>query len=91
MLIMFSAAFAGVAASYGIDLVHFGVVFVLICMLGALTRPVGVTLFLAAAIGKVSIMKCTPMLIPFIISLFIANILLIFFPVISTWLPNLLL
>ncbi|HWQ79021.1 MAG TPA: TRAP transporter large permease [Anaerovoracaceae bacterium] len=91
MLIMFSAAFAGVAASYGIDLVHFGVIFVLICMLGAVTPPVGGTLFIAAAIGKVSIMKCTPMLIPFIIALFIANIVLVLFPAISTWLPNLIL
>ena len=91
MLIMFSSAFAGIAAANGIDLVHFGVIFVMICMLGAVTPPVGGMLFITTAIGKVSMMRCVPMLLPFIATLLIVNILLIMFPPLSTWLPNLIL
>lgn len=90
MLIMFSAAFAGIAADSGIDLVHFGVVFVMVCMIGAITPPVGGMLFITTAIGKISIMRAIPPLIPFVITLLIVSVLLILFPGISIWLPNLI-
>src|SRR5665648_55676 len=88
MMIMFSSAFAGIAVANGIDTVHFGVVFVLICMIGAITPPVGGILFVTTAIGKISMMRTIPMMIPFIITLFLVDVMLIIFPTISIWLPN---
>lgn len=90
MIIMFSAAFASVAVASGIDVVHFGVVFVLICMIGAVTPPVGGLLFVTTAIGKISMQRVIPMLIPFVAVLGIVDLILIFFPPLATLLPNLL-
>ncbi len=90
MIIMFSAAFAGVAVLNGINIVHFGLVFVLICMIGAVTPPVGGLLFVTTSIGKVSMQKVTPVLIPFVAVLFGVVVLLIFFPSLVTYLPNLI-
>ena len=90
MIIMFSAAFAGVAVLNGINIVHFGLIFVLICMIGAVTPPVGGLLFVTTSIGRVSMQKVTPVLIPFVAVLFGVVILLIFFPSLVTYLPNLI-
>ncbi|GAB2046001.1 TRAP transporter large permease [Agathobaculum sp. TL06] len=91
MVIMFSATFTAVAANVGIDPVHFGLIFVIICMIGAVTPPVGGILFVTTTIGKISMTKIIPQLIPFLITLLIVTILVILFPPLVTSLPNLLL
>lgn len=90
MIIMFSATFAGVAAGIGIDKVHFGVLFTLICMIGAVTPPVGGILFVTTTIGKVPMTRIIPMLTPFILTLVAVATLMIFFPPLVTAFPNLL-
>ena len=90
MVIMFSATFAGIAASVGIGAVHFGVLFTLICMIGAVTPPVGGILFVTTTIGNISMTKITPMLIPFICVLLVVTVLLIAFPGMVTFIPALL-
>ena len=49
-----------VATQLGIDPVHFGVVIVLNLMIGSLTPPVGVNIFVTAAMAKVPVMRVTP-------------------------------
>ena len=65
-----------IAISLGIHPVHFGVVFVYNLMIGLATPPVGYILYVASAIGDVSIERLTRVLWPFLV-LHIAILLLI--------------
>lgn len=90
MTTMFAFSFSSVAVAAGIDPIHFGVLFVVIVMVGALTPPVGSVLFVATTIGKTSITKVIPMLIPLLLTVVSITVLLIFVPQLATFLPNLL-
>ena len=90
MIIMFSAPFALVAANAGIDLVHFGLIFTIICMIGAVTPPVGGILFVTTTIGKIPMTQIVPQLVPFLVTLVVITAFMVFFPPIITALPNLL-
>ena len=74
----------------GVDMIHFGVICVVNLAIGMLTPPVGVALFTTAGISKVTmgqiIHKVWPMLFVLILGMFI----MVFFPSIVTFLPELL-
>lgn len=78
-----------VAKAVGIDPIHFGVIMVCNLAVGYVTPPLGVNLFVASHISKVSIERITRALIPFIIAMLVVIILIIVFPQISTFIPNL--
>ncbi len=73
----------------GIDLVHFGVVFVLNIMIGTITPPVGTIMYVVVALGKISIGQFAREVWPFIIALLIALFLVTYLPWLSLWFPNL--
>ncbi|MFN4208094.1 MAG: TRAP transporter large permease [Agrobacterium albertimagni] len=77
-----------VAARYGIDPVHLGVVITLNLMIGLLTPPVGMVLFVLARISKLSVEKTTLAILPWMIPLFLALGLITFIPAITMWLPT---
>lgn len=77
-----------VAARYGIDPVHLGLIVTLNLMIGLLTPPVGMVLFVLARISKLSIEKTTMAILPWMVPLFIALLLITFIPAISLWLPT---
>jgi len=72
-----------------IDLVHFGILMVVTVVIGQVTPPVALALIVAARIGKEDIIETFKANTPFLISMFLFLILLIFVPSIVTWLPNL--
>jgi tripartite ATP-independent transporter DctM subunit len=72
----------------GIDLVHFGVVAVVNCMIGLITPPYGVVLFVINAITGIPLRTIIGEIWPFIGVLVIALLLMIFFPDIVLWLPE---
>jgi TRAP-type C4-dicarboxylate transport system permease large subunit len=74
----------------GIDLVHFGVVMVLNLMLGLLTPPFGVVLFVIQHYSKLPFGRVVKAVTPFLIPLAVVLILITVFPRIVMWLPNLL-
>ena len=90
MVTMFAVTFSTVAVSVGVDPLHFGVLFVVIVMVGALTPPVGSILFVATTIGNISMTKVIPILIPLLMTVVAVTILLIFVPELCTFLPTLL-
>lgn len=90
MITMFAAPFAVCATAAGVDLTHFGVVFVLICMVGAVTPPVGGILFVTTTIGRIPMTRIVKMLLPMLAWLFALTILVIVFPPFVTFVPNLL-
>ena len=91
MITMFASTFALVAVQAGAEITHFGVVFVIICMIGAVTPPVGGILFVTTAIGKIPMTKIVPMLIPMLIVLFVVALVIIFFPPLVNFIPDLIL
>lgn len=78
------------AIGVGIDPVHLGVVMVLNLMIGLLTPPVGMVLYVLSRVSNISFERCVRGTSPFLIPLFICLLLVTFIPEISMWLPTLL-
>jgi C4-dicarboxylate transporter DctM subunit len=73
----------------GIDLVYFGVVMQLNLMIGQMTPPVGMLLFIICGIGNISMQELVRGSLPFLLALICALVLITFFPQISLFLPRL--
>jgi len=71
-----------------IDLLHFGSVFVLNLVIGMLTPPVGVVLFVVSGITQVPMLELVSNSWPFIVLMYCVLALCIFFPSIDTTLPR---
>jgi C4-dicarboxylate transporter DctM subunit len=76
--------------SLQIDLVHFGIVLLVNLVMGQLTPPVGVLLFVSMTIAKVSMGKLLREIWPFLIGLTLALLLITYVPGLSLWLPKLI-
>ena len=81
---------APIAESMGVDLIHFGIVYVLVMALGQLTPPVGTVMFTVCNITKCEMKEYVKASIPFYIGMIVDIALVIIFPQISLWLPNLI-
>lgn len=78
------------AIQLGIDPLYFGVVMVFNLMIGLITPPFGIVLFITADIAKISFNKMVRATAPFLIPLLGTLILMSIIPGIITWLPDLL-
>ncbi len=76
------------AARAGIDPVHLGILFILNLMIGLLTPPVGMVLYVLAKVCRIPFERCARATLPFLIPLIAVLLLLTFFPGIALWLPN---
>lgn len=88
-IIIFTAVFFPLVSRLGIDPVVFGIFTVMTCEIGFLTPPIGVNLFVAARISKVSIEQISVGVLPMIIPYVVMILLLVFFSEWVTYLPNL--
>ena len=86
--IMLVPLIAPIALAYGIDPVYFGFIFVLNLVIGMMTPPVGVLLFVMCGITKISMSEMIRNSIPFIILQYLVLALCIIFPEIVTALPK---
>ncbi|MFQ8430012.1 TRAP transporter large permease [Amaricoccus sp. W119] len=77
-----------VAARYGIDPVHLGLILTLNLMIGLLTPPLGVVLFVLSRISQLSVERTALAILPWLIPLMIALALITFVPAITLWLPT---
>lgn len=77
-----------VAEAVGMDPIHFGVFMVCNLAVGYVTPPLGVNLFVASHISKVSIERISRALIPFIIAMIVVIIILILIPQLTLFIPN---
>ncbi len=73
----------------GINPVHLGVLVTINITIGMLTPPVGLTLFLMSAIGKITIMQVARALMPFLAVLIVSLFVVTYVPELVLWLPNL--
>lgn len=74
----------------GIDPLHFGVIVVLTMMIGLLTPPFGMVLFVLNRISGISLHRIVIAVAPFIIPLVLVDLLLLFFPWLVLVVPRLL-
>ncbi|MDP5219041.1 TRAP transporter large permease [Ruegeria sp. 2205SS24-7] len=72
----------------GIDLVHFGVVVVVNCMIGLITPPYGILLFVINAVTRIPLGEIIREIWLFLAVLILALVALILFPGIVLWLPS---
>ena len=90
MLLICTPIFMPVIAKFGIDPVHFGMIMILNLGIGLITPPVGPTLFVGCAIGKVTMEEVSRELWPFYAVMCFALLLVTYIPAISLWLPGLM-
>jgi tripartite ATP-independent transporter DctM subunit len=76
------------AQALGIDMVHFGLVVVLNLMIGLITPPYGILLFVVANFTKASMASIVRDLVPFLVVLIAALFFLTYTPDIVLWLPR---
>ena len=79
-----------VAVSLGIDPVHFGIIMILNLMIGLLTPPIGMVLYVLSKVADVPFERCVAATAPFLIPLVVVLLLLTFIPELTMWLPTLL-
>lgn len=91
MLLICTPVFLPVIQKFGIDPVHFGIIMIFNLGIGLLTPPVGPTLAVGCAIGKVTMEQISRALMVFYIPMLIVLALVTYIPALTLWLPNLLL
>ena len=80
-----------IALSYGIDPIHFGIMCILNLMLGLLTPPIGMVLYVLSSVSKVPFEKIVRAVLPYLGVLLIVLLMITFLPGLVTFLPNLVL
>lgn len=77
-----------IAVQFGVSPEHFGVIVVFNLMIGLLTPPIGMVLFVLSRVAQVPFERAVAGTIPFFIPLFIVLVVITFVPAVSTWLPG---
>jgi tripartite ATP-independent transporter DctM subunit len=90
MLLICTPILLPVVVKFGVDPVHFGMIMILNLGIGLITPPVGPTLFVGCAIGKVTMEEVSKELWPFYGAMCLALLIVTYVPVVSLWLPSLL-
>jgi tripartite ATP-independent transporter DctM subunit len=79
-----------IVMKFGVDPVHFGMIMLLNLGIGLCHPPVGATLFVGCAVGRVRMEEVMKEIWPFYGVLFVTLMLVTYLPAISLWLPHLL-
>jgi tripartite ATP-independent transporter DctM subunit len=87
-MVMFLPTLLPIQAQVGIDEIQFAMVVSLNLMLGMVTPPVGMLLFVVSAVGRERIDAIVWESVPFVLWMLVLIILIIIFPSIVTWLPS---
>ncbi|SHI53947.1 TRAP transporter, DctM subunit [Roseomonas rosea] len=88
LIMIGTPVFLPVAVAAGMDPVQFGIVLILNLGIGLITPPVGPLLFVACAVGKVSMWEATRTSAPFYIASCIVLMIVTYIPWVSLWLPS---
>ena len=79
-----------IAMELGIDPIHLGIIMVVNMEIGMITPPVGLNLFVTAGVAQMSVTQVVRAAIPFVGIMLVVLILITYVPILSTWLPTLL-
>ncbi|WP_108259905.1 TRAP transporter large permease [Mangrovicoccus ximenensis] len=89
-LLLFAPLFTPLLAAMGVDPVHFGVIMVVNVMIGLITPPYGLALYLGSSISGVPLGRIVRAAMPFLVSNLVVLVLVTYVPAISLTLPRLL-
>jgi tripartite ATP-independent transporter DctM subunit len=88
IILLFTAIFLPLARQVGIDDVHFGLVFVLVCTMGLITPPVAVNMYVVCSIMDCPVEDYIRECLPFIATVLLVLLLIVFFPEVVLFVPN---
>ncbi|MGB0658541.1 MAG: TRAP transporter large permease [Mangrovicoccus sp.] len=89
LIVICTPIFLPVAAAFGVDPVHFGIILILNLGIGLCTPPVGSVLFVGCAVGRIGIGEAVKSIWPFYGAAFGTLLLVTYVPALSLWLPSL--
>ncbi len=89
IMIILTPFFLPLVKSFGIDPVHFGVVFQIAIMVGLLSPPLGILLFVISGSSDVPVNAIVRRLLPFYVAIIAVLLLVAFVPELSLWLVRL--
>jgi len=81
---------AAPVAACGIDPVHLGLVIIFNLMIGLVTPPMGLSLFMVSNVANISMREVLVEMPPYFISLIVTLALITYFPFLTLWIPNML-
>lgn len=87
-MIIFTPLLFPIAGQLGFDQIHFAVIIVITLLIGTITPPVGLQLYITCAIAEISVSRATAVW-PFVLIMLLLVILFIFVPQLVIYLPNL--
>lgn len=90
LLVLLVPVLLPAATSAGVDPIFFGVFVIINLMIGILTPPMGMALFVVSRVGRIPVGTMYKGILPFLIPLVVVLLVLIFFPQLSTFLVDLL-
>ena len=82
--------FLPVVYDMGIDPIHFGIIMIVNMEIGMITPPVGLNLYVASGITKMSLIDVTKATGPWLLATIVALAIVTFIPEVSLWLPDFL-
>lgn len=88
LIVITTPIFLPVAAAFGVDPVHFGVILILNLGIGLCTPPVGAVLFVGCAVGRIPVWDVMRTIWPFYGAAFATLMLVTYVPALSLWLPG---
>lgn len=90
LLIIVAPLVFPIAMALGIDPIHLGIIMVVNMEIGMITPPVGLNLFVTAGVAHMSMMRVVKAAAPWVAIMFLFLIIVTYVPLISTWLPTLM-
>ena len=89
ILLLVTPVVVPAAQAIGVDLIHFGMVMIVNLCIGLIHPPVGMALFVVARTAEVPVHKVAWEALPYVWALLVVLVVLILFPQLTLWLPNL--
>ena len=90
LIIMLTPIFLPLVTKYGVDPVHFGLVFIIAATIGNYTPPVGAAMFVTCQVLRCPIGEYTKESMPFLIAVSVVTLILIFLPEVVLFVPDLI-
>jgi tripartite ATP-independent transporter DctM subunit len=91
VLILLMPVFVYICSQFGFNPYYFGLLMVMTIQIGAVTPPVGVLLYVATGIAENTFDDTLKYITPFILTLIIVLLLIVFCPPLATWIPSIFL
>ena len=89
-IIIFVPMLMPLVGNVGLDPIHFGVVATLALMIGLITPPLGLCMFIVCGIAEITVMQFTKAILPTFVVLALMLATMMYIPEVVTWLPKII-